>query len=117
MGTSGSTLLRLSPEVPITRTLPERCDSSVSSTTSMPALTWLPISAPSSAAPPANGTWTISALASRLSISPKKWGRLPGAGEPKLAFCGLAFSQVTSSGTVFTGSSAGTVTAKPKLQT
>ena len=117
VGTSGSTALRLSPEVARMRTLPDLCASSASSSTSMPAETWPPISAFIRADPPAKGTCTMSALASRDSISPKKCGRLPGAGEPKFAFCGLAFNQVTNSATFFTGRLAGTDSAKLKLQT
>ena len=117
VGTSGSTALRLSPEMARMRTLPDLCASSASSSTSMPADTWPPINAFISAAPPAKGTCTMSALASRESISPKKCGRLPGAGEPKLAFCGLALSQATNSATLFTGRLAGTDNAKLKLHT
>src|ERR1022692_4960284 len=37
------------------------------------------------------------------TIKPKKCGRLPGAGEPKLACVGFALSHETNSGTVFAG--------------
>ena len=56
----------------------------------------------------------MSTLASRASSKPKKCGKLPAAGEPKLAFCGLALSQATNSGTDLMGESP--LTASPKLK-
>ena len=50
-------------------------------------------------------------------ITPKKCGRLPGAGLPKFAFVGLARYQATSSGIVFAGWVALTESANWKLAT
>ena len=57
-------------------------------------------------------TPTISATAAYTRNQYEVKVTLPGAGDPKLAFCGLAFSQATRSVTFFTGSAVGTVTAK-----
>src|SRR5215207_8230790 len=83
----------------------------------MPLDTWLPITAFISGPPPLYGTWTRLTPALRSIITPKKCGRLPGAGLPKLAIGGFAFHQATSSCTVFAGCVAATDIANWKLAT
>ena len=85
------------------RVLPPRCISIWSTSVSMPELTWLPTSAFINGPPPLKGTWTRSIPAPREIITPKKCGRLPGAGLPKLACAALALNQATRSCTFFAG--------------
>ena len=85
------------------RVLPPRCISTWSTSVSMPELTCPPTTAVISGAPPLKGTCTRSSAAPLAIITPKKCGRLPGAGLPKLASFGFAAHQVVNSLIDFAG--------------
>ena len=82
VGTSGSCGARWAPATAITRTLPARCCSSASVTTSMVSPMWPPISAVIAGAPPWKGTCGKSMPAASPIIRPRKCGTVPLPEEP-----------------------------------
>ena len=100
VGTSGSAVERVAPELASTRIFPARCSSVRSAMASMATGTWPPIRSLTYAADPLYATCTMSTPISRLNMTPKKCGRLPAPDVAYAALSGFALAPATNSGHV-----------------